>query len=449
MWRVAAAFTLLAAGCGGGKKTPGNDDAIPGEGGTGDGPSACDPLPALPACANPVSGTTISARMIGNVGSAVLATSPPNDPRLFVVTKAGYIRIFENEQLKTTPFLDVSALVSTGAEQGLLGLAFHPSYHCNGQFFVYYTADATDTMEAADIVARCTVSASDPNVANPTCTTVLSIADPRSNHNGGMIEFGSDGYLYIGTGDGGGQGDPDRNAQALNDGSPQADTLALLGKILRIDVDHPSNGKEYGIPADNPFANGGGRPEIFVIGLRNPWRWSFDRGTGDMWIGDVGQNGTEELNVLKAGEQAAANLGWSVFEANACCDGQATDNCAQTSPDQGCDATGKVFPLDARTQDPGGWLSIIAGQVYRGTCYPDLVGWHFYRDHTEPSGTPANNFRLHKARLMGNGQLEIVDLEVNVPTGTFNNIASIHADARGELYMTSTNGSVFHLEAGP
>ncbi len=376
----------------------------------GSGCSACgsnDP-PKLPPCANPVSGTTITTRKIGSVnGSAVLATSPPLDLRLFVLEQNGAIRIFDHDQLVPTPFLDISDKIVAGGEQGLLGLAFHPHYASNGKFYVFYT------LADANVVASCQVS-KDPNVAMPSCTPILSIADFAANHNAGMMEFGRDGYLYISTGDGGGAGDPMRTAQDPNQ---------LLGKMLRIDVDHPSMGKPYGIPSDNPFAKAGGAPEVYMLGLRNPWRWSFDSETGDLWIGDVGQGAVEEIDVLHPGQQAGANLGWSMYEGTTC----------YYPP---CDATGKVMPLDTRAHSDG-WVAIIGGETYRGTCYPDLVGWYFYTDYGAGG--------LTKARLGADGKLEIVA----VP-GTFpGNVSSIHADARGEIYLTDTSGGVHHLEAGP
>ena len=418
------ALVLLAAlvACGGNKKAK-DDAAI--------GPVADAALDAPPACANPVSGSTISARLIGQVpGGAMLATSPPGDARLFVIDQSGLIRIFDNEQLLPTPFLDISNDLVAGGEQGLLGLAFHPKYATNGTFFVDYTTSNKD------IVAKCTVSA-DPNKANAGCTPILSISDPFSNHNAGMIEFGNDGYLYISTGDGGSGGDPNRNAQALMNGQITAQSNALLGKILRIDVDHPANGNAYGIPADNPFVAGGGLPEIWMYGLRNPWRWSFDRANGDMWIGDVGQGVTEEIDVLKAGQQAGKNLGWSVYEGASCCKTQG-DKCTQSGTQADCALPDMVMPLDMRTHT-NGWLAIIGGQVYRGSCYPDMIGWYFYSDN--------QHGHLAKARLNAGGTLDVVDLP-----GTFpNQPASLHADARGELYLTtsSTPGRIYHIEAGP
>jgi glucose/arabinose dehydrogenase len=389
------------------------------------GDKAADPPgePTLPPCSTPVAGETVSLRAIARVSdAALLVTSPPRDPRLFVVERAGAIRIMEDGQLLPTPFLDLSEELVAGGEQGLLGLAFHPQYASRGELFVYYTT------RSANVVARCKVSAADRNVAEPTCTPVLSIPDFASNHNGGMIEFGDDGFLYIGTGDGGGGGDPQRTAQ---------NPLSLLGKVLRIDVDARAAGMEYGVPADNPYLGGAGAPEVFMLGLRNPWRWSFDRATGDIWIGDVGQGRTEELTVLRPAQQKAANLGWSIYEGSACCATQ-DDRCSQSGTQYPCDPTGLVFPQDERSHSDG-WISIIAGQTYRGTCYPDLVGWHFYTDHASA------NAGLKKARLRDDNSLEIVELPTPLPDNT----SSIHADARGELYLTTTDGDVYEIAAVP
>lgn len=388
---------------------------------------------SLPKCEAPVSGERISMRQIGQVtGAALLATSPPGDLRLFVLEQRGAIRIINKEQLLPTPFLDLSVDASgpvrAGGEMGLLGLAFHPKYATNGTFFVFYTTGNT----LRDVLARCTVSPDNPDLAMPgSCVEVLSIPDFATNHNGGMIEFGKDGYLYVATGDGGGGGDPNRNSQALTDGSPMPATQALLGKILRIDVDNPASGMEYGIPKDNPFANGGGRPEIFIVGVRNPWRWTFDRMTGDMWIADVGQNQAEELTVLRPAQQKGANLGWSVYEG---------DRCHRAQSGSSCNPDGMIPPQDTRLHagdGRNGWTSITGGQVYRGTCYPDIAGWYFYGDYSKGA--------YAKARLRDDDTLEIVELEGSLP----GNPASIHEDARGELFVTTTSGAIYHVEAGP
>jgi glucose/arabinose dehydrogenase len=391
---------LLAAACGSSSNKPLDSGLV-------------SDAPAL-AC-SPMSGTKLSLRLIATTrGAALLATAPPNDPRLFVVEQQGRIRVLTDDTLLTAPFLDISDKISCCSEQGLLGLAFHPDYATNGTFFVFYTTDN------ANIVARYQVSA-DRNTADAASgTIVLSIADFASNHNGGMIEFGPDGYLYIGTGDGGGGGDPQSNGQ---------NTSTLLAKMLRIDVDTKAPGLEYSIPPGNPFATGGGAPEVFMLGLRNPWRWSFDRATGDMWIGDVGQDQIEELDVLVAGAQAGANLGWKMYEGNRCNDGP-------------CNPTDKQMPQLEKTHGES-WCSIIGGQVYRGSCYPDLVGTYFFTDYCA---------HVLGAATLAAGSVTVEYPAVDVPQGP----ASLHADSRGELYLTTTKhngsdllGGVYHLEAGP
>jgi glucose/arabinose dehydrogenase len=365
-------------------------------------------------------------------GAAVLVTSPPNDSRLFVVEQHGLVHIIENGVVNPTPFLDLSGPNggpvddTTSEEAGLLGMVFDPDFATNGEFYVFYTTllfGAGDN-DPADTLARFHVSA-DPNVSEPTGTVVLQLPRSRPNHNGGMIEFGADGFLYAGTGDGGSHGDPFRYAQ---------DPHSLFGKMLRIDVRHHQPDKQYDIPADNPFADGtAGAPEVYDLGLRNPWRWSFDRATNDLWIGDVGQGVTEEIDVVAAGAQAGLNFGWSAYEGNACCATQA-DLCTQDMPQQACDPTGKTFAQDNRAHADG-WAAIIGGQVYRGACYPDLVGWYFYTDNVRGG--------LYKARLKSDNSLEIVDLEGSFPMGP----TSLHADSTGELYETDINGNVWHLEA--
>jgi glucose/arabinose dehydrogenase len=412
--KAAVVALCAAAACGGGHE---KKDADP--------PGPPDAY-VLPPCANPVRGTAVTLRKLADAsGGAVLVTSPPNDPRHFLVEQRGVIKLLVDEVVQARPFLDLGAdagagTVFAGGEQGLLGLAFHPQYATNGLFFVYYTTRVPGNV-LRDVVARCSVSA-DPAVANPTCTELFGITDFAASHNGGMIEFGSDGLLYISTGDGGGQGDTTNTAQNPNN---------LLGKILRLDVDTRAPGLPYGIPAGNPYAAGGGRPEIFISGLRNPWRWSFDRATGDLWIADVGQNTVEELTVLTPAQQPGANLGWSMYEADSC-----------FKPP--CSPAGKVFPQLTRLHaPPDSWAAIIGGQVYRGTCYPDLVGQYFFTDYGAGG--------LLRARFE-NGAITAESLP-----GTFpREISIIHADAGGELYVTTapadgngTNGAVYRLEAHP
>lgn len=422
MRTTSLAVVLVAAACGGSndakKDAPGPRDTMQ---------VLEHDTPPLIGC-TPTAGTNISLRPLESVsGVAVLATAPPNDGRLFVLEKGGRIRVYENGTLRSQAFLDISDLVSNGSEQGLLGLAFHPNYAVNRQFYVYYTTDTQN------IVARYYVSETDYDKADPAGEVILSIPDFASNHNGGMIEFGNDGYLYIGTGDGGLGGDPCRNGQQLKrDGSacPGAPTVTkepLLAKILRIDVDGTTGSKPYGIPVTNPYADGlAGEPEIFIRGVRNPWRWSFDRATGDMYIGDVGQEKWEELTVLTPAQQNGANLGWSRYEGTA------------TYPNYTPDPAGITMPQFVRSQLNIGpsddWESIVAGQVYRGTCFPDLVGDFYFGDH-------------HKGPLM-RGRFDIGAFSAT-QVGDAPGVTSIHADARGELFVTRDNGGVYQIEAGP
>ncbi len=438
MWKLAS-LASLAVACGGQRashddaRIVADDGAIDDAATIDDAAVNADAMVAM-ACAGPVAGSAIAMREIAAVGSAaVLVTSPPNDPRLFVVEQRGVIRVIEDGQLRAQPFLDLSddigGPVFDGADEaGLLGLAFDPAFATTGELYVTYTSlIRPGDNDPFDNLARYRVSAADRNVADPSGTLVLQLPRSRPNHNGGMIELGADGYLYLGTGDGGSHGDPLRNGQ---------NTKALHGKMLRLDVHQRSSGHEYGIPSDNPFADGvSGAPEVFMLGLRNPWRWSFDRGTGDLWIGDVGQGQTEELDVARAGEQAGKNFGWSAYEGTACCATQA-DKCTQAAPQQACDPAGKTFALDNRVRADG-WASIIGGQVYRGACFPDLVGWYFYTDFVKGG--------LAKARLRPDGSLEIVDLPGSFPAQP----TSLHADSFGELYETDATGHVYHLEAGP
>ncbi len=272
--------------------------------------------------------------------------------RMFVVEKRGRIVIVQDGVAREKPFLDISQIVnSRGSEQGLLSVEFHPQYSTNGRFFIGHT-----DLDGSQVVAGYRVSA-DPDVADPASRkVVLSMPDPAPNHNGGLVLFGPDGYLWIGTGDGGGAGDQFRNSQ---------NRQSLLGKMLRIDVDH---GDPYAIPADNPFVNAPDtRPEIWAIGLRNPWRYSFDRATGDLYIADVGQNAYEEVNVRRAGTAGGENYGWPMMEGQHC-----------FPIGQACDETGLVRPVAEYGRSAG--LSITGGHVYRGRAIPQLVGRYIFGD---------------------------------------------------------------------
>lgn len=327
--------------------------------------------------------------------------------RLFVLEKQGRIRVIEDGRVQSDPFLDITNVVkSSGNEQGLLGLAFHPNYEDNGRFFVYYTAQDNDNTVAEYRVTP------DANRADPRSGKgVLAVADKYSNHNGGMLAFGPDGYLYIAMGDGGSAGDPDDNGQNL---------LAFLGKILRIDVD---GGDPYGIPESNPFiVRSSARGEIWAWGLRNPWRFSFDRETGDLWIADVGQNKYEELNFQPADSKGGENYGWAVMEGRHC-----------FRPASGCDTTGMTLPIFEYSHGEG--CSITGGYVYRGTAFPALEGVYLFTDYC--SGN------LWATRQVSAGEF------VTERIGTLpNSISSFGEDEKGELYaVRDAEGAVYRVVA--
>jgi glucose/arabinose dehydrogenase len=328
--------------------------------------------------------------------------------RLFVVEKAGTIRIVEDNTVLETPFLDITDRVGSGAyEQGLLGLAFAPNYAESGLFYVNYTDLSGNTM-----VSRFAVT-DDPNVADPASEkAILRQAQPFPNHNGGHLAFGPDNYLYIGLGDGGSGGDPQGNAQRLD---------TWLGKILRIEVDpqYVPEGQPYGIPEDNPFIDQeGALPEIWALGLRNPWRFSFDRETGDLWIADVGQNAIEEIN-LAPGTSAGLNYGWNPMEGTQC-----------YLPD--CDPTGFTLPVMEYTHDFG--CSVTGGYVYRGEDMPDLVGTYIFADFC--SG------------LMWNSVPDGAGgWTMSAPIETGLGISAFGEDEAGNLYITDLNGGGVYLLA--
>ena len=314
--------------------------------------------------------------------------------RLFVVEKAGRIRIIENNQLLETPFIDITDRVgSNGNEQGLLGLAFHPQYQENGRFFVNYTDARGDT-----VIARFQAS-SDPNLADPGSEISLFGYDqPFPNHNGGVMAFGPDGHLYIGSGDGGAAGDPMGNAQ---------NTGTMLGKILRVDVD---SADPYGVPSDNPFGN-----EIWAYGLRNPWRMSFDRATGDLYIGDVGQGEWEEIDFLAAGSPGGANFGW--------------DHREGAHDYEGGGPEGMIDPVSEYSHPEGG-CSVTGGYVYRGAM-PEWNGIYLYGDY-------CTGMIWGLIQTDGGWQNQLLfDVDVT--------ITSFGQDDAGEVYLISDNGGIFRL----
>ena len=325
-----------------------------------------------------------------------------NDSRLFVVEQDGYINVVNpSGSVLPIPFLNIDTRVgSSGNEQGLLGLAFHPNYKQNGYFYVDYTNNAGNT-----VISRFNVSLVDSNLADATSELILmTIYQPFSNHNGGCIKFGPDGYLYIGMGDGGSGGDPGNRSQNKD---------SLLGKMLRIDVD---NGTPYAIPADNPFVNvPNARDEIWATGLRNPWRWSFDRLTGDMWIADVGQNNWEEIDFQKGGIAGGQNYGWRCYEGNH------AYNTAGCLPQSSYIAA--VFELSHTS-----YCSISGGYIYRGGKYSDLFGFYFFADYCN----------------------DMIQVLKRLPTGVFQHYNTINytnasivafgEDYLGELYVVDLSG---------
>jgi len=330
--------------------------------------------------------------------------------RMFVIEQPGRIRIYQDDQMLPTPFLDIRDRVnSQGNEQGLLGLAFHPRYAENGFFYVCYT----DNLKH-NVITRFRVSA-DPNEADAASESILiSVDDPFPNHNGGVLSFGPDGYLYAGLGDGGSADDPFGNGQNTN---------TLLGKVLRVDVDH---GAPYGIPADNPFVHGEGRPEIWAYGLRNPWRLSFDKVTGDLYIGDVGQDTWEEVDFLPRGAPGGVNFGWNYREANHPFRGQPPATLHLT------------YPVAEYSHAEGG-CSVTGGYVYRGGL-PQWNGIYLYGDYC--SGKIWG--LLHEpGAAYDSGWKSALLFE----TGA--NITTFGQDLRGEVYFANRSGTIYRLTSAP
>lgn len=400
LWMVFLAFALLA--CGGANVDP----AVPP---TETPPSPPTAVPATqtesqpePATSTPTQVPAVNEfpnpadyewRLIASGLNYPLDVQPANDGsgRLFIVEKAGIIRIFQNDQIVNPPFLNITDRVNnSGFETGLLGLAFHPDHEQNGYFYVNYIGADGNTR-----VSRFSASG---NSADPNSEKfLLGIEQPYQNHNGGGMSFGPDGYLYIGVGDGGSAGDPGKHGQ---------DPKTLLATLVRIDVD---NGDPYAIPADNPFGN-----EVWAFGLRNPWRFSFDRATGDLWIADVGQNRWEEINYLPAGSPGGANFGWSVMEGS-----QRFGGAQQPT---------MILPVAEYGREFG--CSVTGGYVYRGAL-PEWNGVYFYGDYCS-----GNVWGL----TLSNGQWQSqVLFEADV------RITSFGQDESGEIYLVNDAGNMYVL----
>jgi len=336
------------------------------------------------------------------LGAPLYAVNAPADgSRLFVLDQTGRIWLIKNGVKLSTPFLDINAQTNGSGERGLLGLAFHPDYQNNGWFFVNYTNNAGDTR-----VDRFTVSANPDLADSGSQTNVLAISQPFSNHNGGCVQFGPDGYLYIATGDGGSAGDPGNRAQ---------NGQVLLGKMLRLDVD---NGLPYSIPPSNPFVgNPAVKDEIWALGLRNPWRFSFDRATGDMYIADVGQNLWEYVHVEPGGDLGGRNYGWRIIEGSHC-----------FNPSSGCNMNGLELPVYeyAHSFFPNFRCSIIGSEVYRGRSMATMSGRYFFSDNCSQE---LWSFRYDP---LSGGQTGFTDHTAE--SGVAGSPKSLGHDLDGELY---------------
>jgi glucose/arabinose dehydrogenase len=342
------------------------------------------------------------ARIARGLSRPVFIThSGDNNGRLFIVEQTGRIRVIRRGVLQSAPFLDLRSNISTGGERGLLGLAFHPDYSWNRKFYVNYT-----DRSGATVIAEYRRSATNASRAESTAKIVLRIPQPYANHNGGMLAFGPDRYLYVGMGDGGSGGDPGNRAQNLN---------SLLGKMLRINID---TRRAYTVPPTNPYVGVAGHDLIWSSGLRNPWRFSFDRGTGDLWIGDVGQNRYEEIDRSKAPNAGrGANYGWRQLEGNQC-----------YNPATNCSRTGKTMPIAVYGHSLG--CSVTGGYVYRGSAYPDLVGAYLFGDYCS-------------GRIWG---LDAAGPNAQTPvllSDTATLISSFGEDQAGNLYLVDHAGDIW------
>jgi glucose/arabinose dehydrogenase len=370
--------------------------------------------PARAAVYDP-NGFTLSLVRVASGLSQPLYVTHAGDGtnRLFIVEKTGRIKVLKNGQVLSTPFLNLSASVSQGGEQGVLGLAFHPNYETNRLFYVNFTNLNGDT-----VINEYHANATNPDRADGRPRQILFLDQPYSNHNGGALNFGKDGYLYIATGDGGGAGDPGNRAQSLG---------SLFGKMLRIDVNGVSATKPYRIPSSNPYVGKSGLDEIFARGLRNPWRFSFDKVTGDMWTADVGQNSWEEVNrtIYAQGNGNGINYGWRVMEGRHC-----------YSPPTGCNTSGKFLPLVEYGQTSTR-CSVTGGYVYRGYQYTVMRGGYFFGDYCSGEIWTINSGATFPA-----SPVRKLDTKYN--------ISSFGQGEYGQVYITALNtGEVFRLVGTP
>ena len=398
---IVSALALVGVACGGDDDPAATSTTTTtAEGGGPDSTGAPPATTAPPAEPQPLASLSLQLTQVADVDQPVDLAVRRDDAALYVVEKGGRVRAVRDGAVDPTPVLDVSDQVSTGSEQGLLGLAFAPD---GGHLYVNYTDTGGDTRIVEYAVAG---GRADPSSARQ----LLEIDQPYANHNGGHLAFGPDGHLYIGMGDGGSGNDPENRAQNLG---------VLLGKVLRIDPT-PSAGRPYTIPSDNPFVGqDGARGEIWALGLRNPWRFSFDRDTGDLWIGDVGQNAVEEVNFAAGSSDGGENYGWPGMEG--------------TRANKGSRPAGAVDPIFEYRQADGG-CSVVAGYVYRGSAVPGLTGAFLYGDYCAGD--------VLAVRQADGAVTEQADLRLDV-----GNLSSFGQDNAGELYALSLGGAVYRVDA--
>lgn len=373
-WIVCAAVCLMLVGCGGIQRTT-----------------------------PPPSPVAINLQLVASGFSAPLDLEQPNDGsgRLFIVEQGGTIKIVQNGAVLPQPFLDISSKVIHKVEMGLLGLTFHPGFQTNGKFYVNYIRNAGGQFQS--VIAEYQVSSANANQANPSSERILLTVNQVNNfpnHKAGQLAFGPDGFLYFGLGDGGGEGDPFGHGQ---------NTQILLGKMMRIDVNAAGASTPYAIPADNPFAGGGGLPEIYAIGFRNPWRFSFDRSSGRLFVADVGQDSFEEIDIVTKG----GNYGWNTMEGDHC-----------FKPPSGCNMAGLILPI-VEIPHPEG-EAVIGGFVYHGTAVAGMQGQYIFGDLNGQiwslTENPPNTFT--RALILKPGF----------------NISSFGQDSAGELYVVDISG---------
>ncbi|MGI8425413.1 MAG: PQQ-dependent sugar dehydrogenase [Actinomycetota bacterium] len=347
--------------------------------------------------------------LVGSFSEPIYVASPPSDPRLVVVEKGGTIKVLDENGNKQT-FLDISDQVSSGSEQGLFSIAFAPDYATSGLAYVDYTDRQGDSR-----IVEFKVDPADANRLDPKSRReILFVKQPFANHNGGLLLFDAEGMLVIGFGDGGSSGDPGKRAQNLGQ---------LLGKLLRIDPRRPAGGKPYGIPPDNPFVKkAGARPEIWAYGLRNPWRFSFDQETGDLYVGDVGQNLFEEVSYVPPAKQAGANFGWSKYEGSQIFKRERIDESKLVKPIV-------TYPLKS------GACAVTGGGVYRGSVQA-LQGFYIYSDFCQG--------KVQGFRVVNGLRTD----EKSFPQLNASSIASFGQDSENEMYVVSLEGKVYKIGTG-